>query len=235
VIILNFFDSDDIMHPSKIEIQLAAAAENTTKVITGDWAPFRLAPGDMTMARPAIFRDLTPKDYFDLYLSDQGDIPLSAWLLPRRLVEDSGGWNERLTRDQDGEYAARLIGASAGTTHVNQLVYYYRKPRAGSVSQVDSSSKVHSSIIALDAVAQHAEECGVDLAATHIADHYQAILAGGYPHSRAHEQLLRGRIDRYGGAKRPPILGGRVINGLSRVVGWKAARRLQRALRPVER
>lgn len=230
---INFFDSDDIMHPKKIEMQLAAAGQDQTKSVTGDWMPFRHKPGDMAMKRPPIFRNLTPRDYFELYLNDQGDIPLSAWLVPRTLVEKVGDWDLRLKRDQDGEYAARLMAASSGSTHVGEISYYYRKPRVGSVSQVDSPEKVRSSIIALDAIAQYALQCGVALDNTNISDHYLAILACAYPHSLQYELALKQRISQFGGAKRPPVLGGRAINGLSKMVGWKLARRLQLAFRAV--
>ena len=50
-----------------------------------------------------------------------------CWLLPRSLVEQTGGWDERLSLHDDGEFMCRVLLASKGQVFVDNTMVYYRQ------------------------------------------------------------------------------------------------------------
>ena len=82
-----------------------------------------------------------------------GMIQTSQWLTPRTVSTSAGSWDESVSVDNDGEYFARIVLASAGVRYSRQGYVYYRKhPSQGSLSAAWSKSeaKVRSGIKAVD-------------------------------------------------------------------------------------
>jgi hypothetical protein len=51
----------------------------------------------------------------------------ACWLVSRELTEKAGAWDERLSMDDDGEYFARVVRASAAVRFVGEARCYYRQ------------------------------------------------------------------------------------------------------------
>jgi len=228
---LHFLDADDLLSPDKIGQQLEAlAAAPQGCVASCAWRPFRGEPGDLPAVQMAVFRNLSPMEWFVRHLSGGGHIAVGGWLVPRTVAELAGPWNEQLTSDQDGDWFGRVVAASRGIVFVDgPLLHYRRVP--GSLSALKTSHDVWSRMHATDTKAKlAARQFGIDLASeTTVADDYNNLLVAGWPLSRPYQRELSERIALYGGARRKVELGGRAARMLSQAIGWKLTRRLQRA------
>ena len=58
----------------------------------------------------------------------------AVWLVSRKLTEQAGPWNEKLSRDDDGEYICRVVAASEKVQFVEEGMSYYRVGSIGSLS-----------------------------------------------------------------------------------------------------
>lgn len=69
------------------------------------------------------------------YLHWKTPFHLNACLLSRDLVDEVGGFDERLQRCVDGDYALRLLDAVDRINVVDEVVYRYRKHRSSPLSR----------------------------------------------------------------------------------------------------
>src|SRR5438067_8954519 len=72
----------------------------------------------------------------------------AVWLVSRELTVLAGPWDEALTRDQDGEYLARLVAKSAWVKFVRASRSYYRQCNRHSTSRRTSRRCVESVFLA---------------------------------------------------------------------------------------
>ena len=224
---IQFLDADDMLDEDKIRQQVLVAEENPGKLISCSWRPFRDKLGDLPYRPAKIFRDLSQREFFDHVLSDQGDLPHVCFLVPRSIMVSAGPWDESLSVNDDGEYTARLVHNSRGIVHVGDKPLFHYRKQAHSLSTIDCSVKVRSAMLAIDKMAKTARVCGVDVAETKLPDYYYRLMTSSYPLSKPYIAEFRERIEKYGGNNYKPRLGGRGINTLARLIGWKAARRVQ--------
>lgn len=156
-----------------------------------------------------------------------------AWLMPRAIAEQIGPWNEALTVDDDGEYFARAILSSAGIRRSPTAVSYYRKHRSGtSLSGARSERHQRSALLALHLKTQHLLDCDPldgdqDLRAKRaLARCYLEYAVAAYPHHASLANAALKQVKALGGSDYRPTLGGRGLQWIGRLFGWKVARRL---------
>jgi glycosyltransferase involved in cell wall biosynthesis len=226
---IQFLDADDLLAPGKIAAQLARAArEPAGTVFTGRWGRFTADPSRAAFhdGNP-LFADLTPRDYLARYGSNDCMMHPAAWLLPRAIVESAGPWDERLSLNDDGEFFARIVAASTNVAYCPDAVSLYRSALPTSLSAQRSRNHLESAHLSLQLIVDEMtllddnpemRRAAADLAQRFAYDYYPAA-----PHLvRDAENLARS----LGGSTLRP-LGGRGFAALSRIVGWKLARRLQ--------
>mgnify|MGYP000190425483 CR=1 FL=1 len=73
---------------------------------------------------------------------------VQSWLVSRNLTELAGPWDERLSRDQDGEYICRVVMNSEKIVFVKDAKCYYRIADLSSVSNNTSYKAAKSSLLA---------------------------------------------------------------------------------------
>ncbi len=71
----------------------------------------------------------------------------ATYLVSRPLAEAAGPWDETLHYDQDGEYFARVLVASAGTRFVPEGRVYYRVSGSNRISYIGNSDKKKESLL----------------------------------------------------------------------------------------
>ena len=232
---LQYLDADDLLHPEKIARQVARLrADGDRHIASARWVRFS---GDRDEA--AAFRaapetnwgDFAPADYLVATFAAGGMMHPAAWLLPRAVAERAGPWLETLSLDDDGEYFARAVAASAGVRFCPAALAWYRSNLAGSLSGRRSPAAWQSaaevcrrstaSLLALEASARSRRACAL---------YWQRLAFAAYPDSPDVTGLaLRRARELDPAVRRPPA--GPGFERLARFTGWKFARRLQRALR----
>ncbi len=110
---VNFHDADDSLAPDKIERQVAVALAEPGAVVYGPW---RLVWTDGERIARVEERQTQrlPEGADALEMHLRGWFcPAHAYLWPRGVVEDLGGWDESLWADKDADFAMRAIIAGA--------------------------------------------------------------------------------------------------------------------------
>lgn len=230
---LQFLDADDLLGRDKLELQVAALERE---------------PGKMAMCSTVHFFDgqdpfsqPVPDESFFLY--DTNDSPgfltrlwggdgktsmvqTSAWLTPRSIAEKIGPWDESLLLDQDGEYFARAVLASKGLIFTGGLNYYrkyiYGKNVAG---QSYKRKNLESALYSLEKktgylLKKKDDEKVRKAIATQLLD----LAINTYPQFPGLTKEIEDKIRQQGQEPRMPVLGGKEIEMIKKVLGWKAAK-----------
>lgn len=226
---IQFLDADDLLHPEKIARQMTRVPSLPTgAVCTARWGRFTEYPSRTIYPNTnPLFSNLTPREYLLHYASNDCMMHPAAWLLPRAVADTAGPWDERLSLNDDGEYFTRIVIAAKTICFCPDALSYYRSGLPGSLSGQRSSPHLESAHLALRLITQHLrcfEDSPVMQQAA--ADLYQRFAYDYYPAAPALVADAEHNARALGGSRLHP-LGGRTFHVLRKIVGWKAARRLQ--------
>src|SRR6266478_7961145 len=121
-------DADDLIAPDKIERQLAALREIDSKriLLSSPWAHFYYRTSAAQFMRNSLWQDLSPVEWLLRKMGENLHMQNATWLVSREIAEAAGPWDTSLHYDQDGEYFARVLLASAGTRFVPEGRVFYR-------------------------------------------------------------------------------------------------------------
>ena len=225
---IKFFDADDLLDPEMIARQVHAIDGRGDAIALGEWARFRSDPAEAVFSPLPMYRDAKPVDW--LVSEWTGGAPMmqcAMFLIPRALLQNAGGWDERLSLINDFEFFARVLcGAEKLMFAPGARLYYRSVP--GSLSAQASPAAAASAALSLALGTDHL------LAAEHsprtrraAANMLQTFDYTFYPAYADLRRDLAARIDKLGGSDLPPI-GPPGFHKLRRWIGWRAARRVQR-------
>ncbi len=226
--LVKFFDADDLLSPASIEIQVRALQQHPGAIAYGEWARFHRDPNEARFEPRAGWHDAAPVDWLvAIWRDGQPMMQCAQFLIPRALLDRTGGWDERLSLINDFEFFARLTLASNGIVFTPGARLYYRSGLPGSLSGSRSAQAWESAALSLTLGTSYllaAENSPRTRAAS--AAILQMLVYAMYPNARDTVRRLESRIARLGGCPLSP-LGGRAFRWTSRLLGWKAARHLQ--------
>lgn len=154
---IQWLDADDLLSPDKIERQLKVAEiENDPYLLFScRWGRFFYRPSNARFQPNSLWRDLTPIDWLNAWLSERLMMANSAWLVSRQITDKSGSWDERLTLDDDGEYFSRVVCASELVKFVPEACSYYRIANPSSLSRSVSLKSLESLCLSVELTVDH--------------------------------------------------------------------------------
>jgi len=125
---IQFFDSDDVMTPNKLEVQAALLNDNSkagcvigpfvsAKKINGNWVQT-----DVIMQ----YQPLLPKPLYDIVAEGWCSIT-QACLFSRTLIDQVGDWREDIMTHEDKEYWFRIALLNPFPIHENKSLTIYRQ------------------------------------------------------------------------------------------------------------
>jgi glycosyltransferase involved in cell wall biosynthesis len=151
---VQFLDADDVLPAEKVITQLEVLEQvGSDAVALCPWAVLH----DDGQTQPPDAR-LYWRNYADglSLLIDMwyqgGFFPPHAWLMPRALIDRAGGWDVRLTGDDDGEFFGRLLVQTGQVLFCDITPVLYRDPPIGSVSRnrsLRSAQSVHEAFVSV--------------------------------------------------------------------------------------
>ena len=143
---IQWLDSDDLLDPYKIETQLSRSDYNAeSKVLhSSAWGSFYFRISKAKFNPTQLWQDLSPVEWLVTRFNERCYLPTVTWLASRKLTELSGPWNEKLLRDQDGEYFCRAVAHSEFVKFHHKAICYYRKGNFKSISGSRSREKIES-------------------------------------------------------------------------------------------
>lgn len=131
---IQYLDADDIININKIEYQLNILISYPSDYLIGcNWRYFTNNINDTFKTMPFTIDKTTCFEPSAWLMNRHYMIP-HTWLIPKKLVDLTGGWDENLTLNDDGEYFYRLISKAAGVIMDNEVLALYRAGNPNSLS-----------------------------------------------------------------------------------------------------
>lgn len=240
---IQYLDADDLLHPRKIEAQVAALRESD--------------PGTVAVCSTVYFQDgespkegrrakgeqevpwLTSNDpvqwLINLWTPGKGwgMVQTGAWLTPRELIKRAGAWAEYVNPDDDGEFFTRVLLQSTGVEYVKDRCVYYRQHSGERVSGLVSKNAFQGLLRSIDTrrdylLPKTTEENRED-AVFAIARSYWKIAVRALPLYSDIFEKAKDRARKLGVSSPPEsvLSSTRKSRVARRLCGWRIARHLQ--------
>lgn len=227
-----FLDADDILAPDKVEIQVRRLAQEPEDVMaSGRWGRFRDDVRTTTFQPDALWEDLDPMEWIVRAWTSHSMMHGAAYLIPAALVRSAGGWREDLSLINDFEFFSRVMLHSRRIVFCPQATTHYRSAIAGSLSGAKSVAAWESAFRSIETgtrqLLEHEDSTRTRRAC---AAAWRSFVHDSYP---AVPQLEREAIDHIralGERVGAPVWGPK-FQVVSRLIGWRLAKRLQQMLR----
>jgi hypothetical protein len=151
----------------------------------------------------------------------------ALWLIPMKLVRTIGPWREDLTLNNDAEYFTRLLLAADRVLFCGGARCYYRSGMAASLTGRKTPEAWASQVRVLELCEGYVRaredservRCGFALSWQHFAH-------ACYPYDRSKAEYALKRAKALHSVTIRPD-GGQLFHIVSRLAGWRLARRLQ--------
>ena len=141
-----YFDADDLINKSYVSSLVKCLRDaNDLSIATGEWDRFRTDLSEASFRKLSVYKDYDCAFNLLLDMWNAGEMMTSSsYLVPRKLIEIVGGWDESVLKNQDGEFFSRVLMAADKVYHTANAKFYYRTGEYLSVSKASSKAKVAS-------------------------------------------------------------------------------------------
>ena len=228
---VKFFDADDLLSPEMVERQVARLDGTTNCIASSEWGRFYDDDLLTYQANPEeVWRDMKGADWLvEACVKARPMMQAGMFLIPKTILDETGGWDEELTLLDDFEFYARLISHCDEILFVPDTILYYRSGLAGSLSQRSDRKGAESGYLSFSRGVDHFLAKRDDAEAKKsAAAMLQDFIYTFYP---AHPDLLAkatARVSELGGTTHEPD-GPPKFQKLRKLIGWKLARRIESA------
>lgn len=225
---VQFLDGDDLLAPDKIESQMKILEGRKDSIIGCCWIRFdKEIEKKVGGVGPhySVMRDMSPFEW----LRARYMMALHAWLIPIQIINKSGGWNESMICNQDGEFIYRIAALSKDILFDKNTIVFYRVPSENvSVSTLNSREKylsLYRAAITYKTVLSKLATNALD-AKIAIGNYFRDLAYNYYfPAFPDLYELCRQQEEFSYGTVKPDLTG--LTKRLAAITGWKFAKRLQ--------
>lgn len=240
---IQFLDAGDCISKDKIRMQIGVLAKHPNKVAVCGYKQFsrveELIDGNYTDQSHFIFSSNNPQEFLINLWGGYGQmnfIQTNCWLIPKHLLDNSGKWREYRCPDDDGEFFTRVLLASSGIIFTPNVFNFYHISQGGlnQLSKSKNYNYLKNSLLTIDLKYKYLSEIGYHPKLKKaIASQYYRYAVDVYP-----SQILLSAIafKRYRALDESPpsiILGGKMIEIIKYLFGWKIARIVRFSIRNV--
>jgi glycosyltransferase involved in cell wall biosynthesis len=235
---IQFLDADDLLSPNKITAQLKLLLKHPGKIAVcstvhffNDQNPFECSssPYEDSFLYET---DDSPGFLSNLYGGNNNEgsmIQTNAWLTPIEIIKRAGDWSEFYSPDDDGEFFCRAVLASEGIVYANDCFNYYRKYKdSASLASAKTKQALRGKFESFLLKKKHLLNASADGTAKKALAHSAMDLAveAYLVDKKLSDEILK-VIENLGGTNYIPQLGGKNIEFIKNILGWKAARTIQ--------
>jgi len=226
---IKIVDADDWLNPPHLMAQLNSLGQAPNCVSACRWGYFHQA-----VQCPAVLAESTDRDYsdplswiVDSLTLDEGMMGGWKWLIPRAVWDRSGGYDERLSLNNDFHASIAILLASNGVRFAPEAVYSYRKGVTGALSGTRSRRSMESALLTT--------QLGCELLLQRQDSTKIRRICGNrfrrwaYDFFPEHPDLAETAEQRAQelGHDHVPFPGGRLAQSLAGLLGWRTVRKLQ--------
>lgn len=226
---IKFFDADDVMNPEHIELQMKKLNGRTDAIASCEWGRFyNDDPYSAIFTAESVWQDMKPLDWLKTALNQKADMMGAwLWLIPREIIEKTGGWNDQLSLNNDFEFSTRLLLQANEVLFTPDAKLYYRSGLSANLANSQSKKGYETALLSTQlgcSYLLHAED--TKEMRLLCANRYQEWAYRIYPAFPDLIKKIETEIKKLGGSTKK-MDGGRVFQVLSSFLGWKIAKRIQ--------
>jgi glycosyltransferase involved in cell wall biosynthesis len=144
--LIQFLDSDDMLEREKINAQVLMYQLHGDDFLYS--ANMGTVSGDIRIKDEGYElyeKDFTAQEYYETLLRQFGKyMTTGVWLVPKKLIDGTYGWDKLAGFNDDGEYIMRIILQSKGIKFCKAALFYYRRDVPDSLSKSLTSKNVYS-------------------------------------------------------------------------------------------
>lgn len=146
-----YLDADDIISPNFIAKHITVLESSKLDTVSFcAWGKFHDTTADVVFRNLPIYKNYSPgaELLIDMW---QGGYMLqtTCYVIPRDLVIKSGGWDESVLKNQDGEFFSRVLCLAKEAKYVPEPKVYYRTGEYMSISRTKSIASATSLLYTL--------------------------------------------------------------------------------------
>lgn len=226
---IKFLDADDILSPEHIELQLKALGGNVNCLASCEWGRFYDDNYHSAKFIPeAVWKNMDSIDWIKVSLSQKSDMMGAwLWLIPKKILDIAGNWNEELSLNNDFDFSIRLLLTAKSVKFAEGAKLYYRSGLSASLSQTFSRKAVESAFLTTklgcDNILKREKSSQIKKLC---ANRYQTWIFRIYPNYPDMIKTFEKEVKNLGNGD-VKMDGGKVFIALRNMFGWKIARRIQ--------
>ncbi|WP_339660434.1 glycosyltransferase family 2 protein [Croceibacter atlanticus] len=158
---INWLDSDDIMAPNKIEIQIELIKGSNFNLATCKWGFFNDEQSNIYLNLKSYNTFECIETFFLALKESKGYFPLHSYLMSKQIIKMTNGWNENLCINQDAEYISRLIKNVESIKFADNTNVLYRIADNTNTSSFNSIVKANEAIKSWKLITENLNGIGV--------------------------------------------------------------------------
>ena len=231
---IQFLDAGDVLDKAKIAAQVNALQNQPAKVAVCNYKQFTTEEELTDTVYPDqsafIYSSDDPQDFLIDLWGGKGKlnfIQTNCWLVPKQIIDQAGGWRAYRCPDDDGEFFARVLLASEGIVYVPGVYnYYHIAPGvANQLSQSKHKKYLQNTLLTIDLKHQYLVRSGHHPCIKKaIASQYLRFAVDQFPAQKILSAIAYKRYRSLNENVQLPVLGGRMIEFVKQIFGWRVAR-----------
>ena len=226
---IKFFDADDVMNSTHIEAQFEKIKFSKTNLASCKWG--RFYNGDLVntlFVSELVWKDLATLDWLKISLSQRHDMMGGwLWLIPKEIIVKAGGWDERLSLNNDFEFSVRMLLCAEKVLFADNAILYYRTGGVNTLAQSTSVDSYNAAYLSNFLGCTHLLATENSKALRRLcANRFQGWVFAIYPDYLDIVEKFERQIKIWGGSD-IKIQGGNTFVLFSKIVGWKTAKRIK--------
>ncbi|MBB6128042.1 glycosyltransferase family 2 protein [Mucilaginibacter lappiensis] len=227
--LIKFMDADDLLSPNYIQNQVSVINDDEDAIAFAAWGRFyNNSLKTFRLDDDFLTKSMKPAEWLIASMTDKQVMLQNAmFLIPRRILEVSGLWNETLSLINDFEFFIRVLLCAHELRFTNDAILYYRSGLAGSVSTITSAKGAESAYHSVNLGTQYLLQQETSTRVNRIAaDCFQRLVYTFYPQHQTVVQKAALKVKELGGSSITFPSGG-YTKILTSVLGWKATQYLK--------
>ncbi|CAN5268220.1 hypothetical protein BH09BAC6_BH09BAC6_01360 [soil metagenome] len=226
-----FFDADDYIESGFIDQQLQKINNSDDEIVLAAWGRFYNNNRSSFRAEPMPFSEMTFDEWINHYWYNGNPMTTPGRaMIPKKVIEAAGLWNEELTLNDDLEFFTRIFSKSTNIIFNHNAIFYYRSGVEGLSSAKSTAaylSLYKSVILATDLALKHFDNNNAIKKSC--ANLLQSMVYEVYPYSRELSRLAEEKINELGGSTIAFVAGGYTKLMVS-LIGWKLTKIIKTSL-----
>ena len=226
---IKFFDADDVLNPLHLEKQYLALNGHDCYLASCQWAYFYENHRLINFEKETTHKNYDyPLDWlYDSHIHDSGMLGAWLWLIPKKLLDKAGHWDERLSLNNECDFSTRLLVASKGVKFAEGARLFYRKGVENSLTLKTNKSAFQSALLTTElAMKTILNVENSERLRKLFADRFQSWIYQMYPRDKNIISKMRNHIQNLGGSQLKPQ-GGILFRTLNTIFPWTWVKQLQ--------